>query len=279
MEKNEKSKCLTNQEIKNELTNMLALIDVYMDENHLEYTIFSGTLLGAVRHHGFIPWDDDIDIAMTRTEYELLLDKLRKNNSINGGLTGVGYELGNGDLPYIKIINPKVRTEEYISPYSKQQGYLWVDVFPLDGTPNNQVDKYYNTLNQLEKKYLEKRIYINKWIMSDPRDNTFFRKFKTFIKYNFVNYKLLTKKFIGFAKKNKVDMNKKITNNLWGIAYKEAFPAEYMTKFKDYQFENIKVKGIMEADKWLTIRYGDYMKLPNEKDRINHGLKAWKIIE
>lgn len=279
MNENKKMKYLVESEIKNELISMLFSVDKYMEENHLQYTIFSGTLLGAVRHGGFIPWDDDIDIAMLRPQYELLLHKLRKNNVINGGLTAVGFELQNGELPFIKIINPRIQTEERVSEYSAQQGCLWIDVFPLDGIPNKKIDKYYNILGKMEKRYLEKRIYVNKWIMYNPEDNTFFSKIKKFIKNTFINYNLLTREFIRFAKKYEVDMDKKITNNLWGIGYKEAFPAAFMTKLVEYNFENIKVKGILEADKWLTIRYGDYMKLPKEQERVNHGMKAWKLDE
>ena len=49
-----------------------------------------------------------------------------------------------------------------------------------------------------------------------------------------------------------------------------------MTEIVDYRFENIMVKGIKEADKWLSIRYGDYMKLPEKEQRVNHGMKAWR---
>ena len=100
---------------------------------------------------------------------------------------------------------------------------------------------------------------------------------KDFFKYGFVNYNLLTKKFIKLGKKYKIDFREKVTNNIWGIAYKEAFPTKYMTDIIDYKFEKIRVKGMKEADKWLRIRYGDYMQLPKEEERINHGLRAWRI--
>ena len=68
-----------------------------------------------------------------------------------------------------------------------------------------------------------------------------------------------------------------MTNNIWGVGYKEAFPAQYMKEMIKYKFEDITVQGIKDADKWLTMRYGDYMKLPPEEERVNHGIKAWKV--
>lgn len=279
MSKNEINKALSETEIKEELTKMLSTVDQYMSENNFQYTIFAGTLLGAVRHRGFIPWDDDVDIAMLRPEYERLLNKLRDNPVIRDNIIAVGFELENGDLPYIKIVNKKIKTEEYISSYSSQQGYLWIDVFPLDGIPTNNVNGYYKKLHQLESNYLGKRIYINKWIICSPKERNPINRFKMFLKYAAINYSALTSRFINFAKKYDVDMNGEVSNNIWGIGYKEAFPARYMTEMIEYKFENIKVKGMKEADKWLHVRYGDYMKLPKQDERINHGLKAWAIAD
>ena len=270
---------LSNQEIKNELVKMLVAVDKYMMQNCFHYTIFAGTLLGAIRHGGFIPWDDDIDIALLRSEYELLVDKLRHNPNINDELSAIGFEIEKGDFPYIKIINKKIQTEEPISIYSSQKGYLWIDVFPLDGVPEYKIDSYYKKLKRLESKYLKKRMYMNKWTMDNSSDATLIKKIKHFLENKFVDYDLLILKYINFAKKNKVDMGKMVANNIWGIGYKEAFPSKYMMDIVDYSFENIKVTGIKAADKWLTIRYGNYMKLPEKEQRVNHGLKAWKTIE
>lgn len=281
MEKDEMKgyRALNDEEIKMELTKMLSDVDEFMTENNYHYTITAGTLLGAVRHEGFIPWDDDIDIAMLRPEYEMLLEQLKKNPNINEDLIADGFEIGKGDFPYIKILNRRIPTEEYISPYCNLKGYLWIDVFPFDGAPDTQIDDYYTNLKNLESKYYLTRIYKRKWLMRDPKEITFIYKLKSHLKYGFVNYDSLIKEFIDFSKKYKVDMNKKVANNIWGVGYQEAFPAEYMNEFVDYKFENIKVKGIKEADKWLTTRYGDYMKLPPVEERVNHGLKAWKAIE
>lgn len=268
---------LSDADIKKELINMLREVDSYMRDNQFQYTIFAGTLLGAVRHKGFIPWDDDIDIAMLRPEYEKMLKKIKNDGLINDHLTAVGYELGNGEIPYIKIVNKKIKTEEYISPYSSEQGYLWIDVFPLDGVPKNNIENYYRMLKQVENKYLGKRIYLHNWKMDAGLNKSFFRKLKSHIKWSFVSMDHITNKFIRLGRKYDVQKSEKVSNNLWGVGYKEAFSSKLMANIIDYEFECIKVKGIKNADEWLSIRYGDYMKLPPENERENHGLKAWWV--
>ena len=69
---------LSDQEVKEELKKMLSWLDAFLGEHGIKYTIMSGTMLGAVRHGGFIPWDDDIDIGLLRNDYEKLI-RVAKN--------------------------------------------------------------------------------------------------------------------------------------------------------------------------------------------------------
>ena len=69
---------LSDKQIKSELTALLQVVHEFLVEHNIKYTITAGTLLGAVRHKGFIPWDDDIDIALTREQYDKLVRLLRE---------------------------------------------------------------------------------------------------------------------------------------------------------------------------------------------------------
>ena len=90
------------------------MVHEFLVEHNIKYTITAGTLLGAVRHKGFIPWDDDIDIALTREQYDKLVCLLReRNNSVNEYVYAEGFELGNDDIPYIKIVNKNIFVEDH----------------------------------------------------------------------------------------------------------------------------------------------------------------------
>lgn len=99
------------------------------------------------------------------------------------------------------------------------------------------------------------------------------------VEFLFRNYSLekLTFKYIEYWKKFNKTESQFINNNTWGDGLKY-LPKELMTEFKLYDFENIQVYGMKDADTYLSIAYGDYMKLPPEDQRINHGIKAWREL-
>lgn len=130
---------LSDKQVKSELTALLQVVHEFLVEHNIKYTITAGTLLGAVRHKGFIPWDDDIDIALTREQYDKLVCLLReRNNSVNEYVYAEGFELGNDDIPYIKIVNKNIFVEDHTASSNRnefKEDYLWVDVFCWDNVP------------------------------------------------------------------------------------------------------------------------------------------------
>ncbi len=268
---------LSDAQIKQELTGIMELLDQYLCENNLKYTLFAGSLIGAKRHGGFVPWDDDIDIAMLRPDYERFLTLLREEPLIMGRLRAEGFELGNGEIPFTKVINPAIMVEERISEWSVKQDYLWVDVFPIDGVPEEGIDRYYRGLNRLIDLFLHKRVLVHGWEMERECKKSIPSVLFEMV-LNRISIDTIAAKMIRKGSHYPVEGSSRLANTMWGAEYhKEVFPAELMNEMERIPFEGITVSAMKRAHEWLTIRYGDYMKLPPEEERVNHGMKAWRV--
>ena len=120
---------LSLREIQEEEVKMLSVLIDFLDEEKIDYYLMYGSLLGAIRHSGFIPWDDDIDVGILRDDYEKLLNLLKnKGIEINSHICFIGWELSNSDWPYLKLVNTKIG----IDGNSRSDKNLYIDVFPLD---------------------------------------------------------------------------------------------------------------------------------------------------
>ncbi len=271
---NRNIKLLTEKEIKKELIEIIKKFDRFASENELKYSISSGTMLGAVRHAGFIPWDDDIDVIMLRSDYDKLVQILLKNNYIDENIQAIGYELHNSDIPFIKIVNKSIIAKEVQRETITIETYLWVDIFPLDAVPTRGeklytfyiekiLRKIYQYRREAEYKFIIKRNSIKNYIMSIIK--------KILAKISFDDFISL---YIRQCSKYSIENCEKIKDITWG---NKSFPKELMNEIVEYEFENIVVKGMKDYDTYLTGLYGNYMKLPKEEERINHGIKAWRV--
>ena len=154
-----------------ELDILKKLIEIF-NQNNICYYIIGGTLIGATRHRGFIPWDDDIDIAIPRNDYEKLIDLMR---NINDDEIDMEYYKDDNSLYFypIRIVNKKYKIKE---PRIKD-GYAnpWIDILPIDGNPNGKIKKsifklkmqyyklllglhYVDNLRDIKRKWYEKVI-------------------------------------------------------------------------------------------------------------------------
>lgn len=119
------------------LRNVVAILD----KNNLQYYMIAGTLLGAVRHHGFIPWDDDIDIAMPRKDYEQFLAK--NSNELPNNLHVKNFRNDSNFKYYItRIVDDRYKVIELRNRNSKESiTNISIDIFPIDGVPNNKIKR------------------------------------------------------------------------------------------------------------------------------------------
>lgn len=126
--------------IQRKLLSKFLELSTLLKSHNLSYYMIGGTLLGAIRHKGFIPWDDDIDIGISRPDYERLLAILNDNKS----LIDFDYHRSNENYYYnfIKVVDKTVEVDFKWHNNLSYKTYASIDVFPLDGTPNLLVFRY-----------------------------------------------------------------------------------------------------------------------------------------
>ena len=256
------------EELKQIEYDILLSIDNFCQDNNLIYYLWGGTLLGAVRHHGFIPWDDDIDIAMPRKDYEIFVRKY------NTPIYGVYSSEINKNYPYTfaKAFDKRTRKIEPIR-YSNQFSIgVDVDIFPLDAYDNN---KSYPRLVRNRRIMLD----LWRWSITEPS------KIKSLhdIAKNILIYSLKTlsnqlSRRINDLSRN-IDSNDKIMLSAdSNIDEPLIFSNNWFGNGIKLIFENHEFICPIDYDKVLWKCYGNYMELPPKEKRVPHHTSVimWK---
>ena len=245
--------------------------DEFCKKYDIEYYLMGGSALGAVRHHGFIPWDDDIDIGILRPDYDRMVEILKEKKQI-GQLEAIGFELGNSLFPFVKIVNPDIYVKE---EGTRDTQRLWIDIFPFDGMGKSVFR--IKLLNTTVRPILKKLLWFanSQYYTSHPRNCRH-------IIWNYFWYgisKLCSPEFfirllIRNCSRIKVSDSIYVEDSTWGT---KAVPKEVFDEMREYRFETMTVKGFKDYDTYLRCIYGDYMTLPPEEKRVNHGIKPWRV--
>lgn len=249
------------EEYKRIVLGILITIDKVCKENNLTYQLAFGTLLGCIRHKGFIPWDDDIDIIMPRKDYDKL-QKIISNNDL--GLNFISIDNCKETIyPYGKICDTSTTMIE--KNFKKVPGYgAFIDVFPLDYLPEN--DEEY-------KRYRKKARTMLKLITHSSR--TGFEKSNS-IKTNalraaayIASRMLSTSKLILSLEKMTKSYRETKYMGLPCSACEFRIETEKIYNTQEGLFEGYGFQIPQDADYFLKLAFGDYMKLPPKEQRIN----------
>lgn len=252
---------------------MLEEVDRICKKCNIHYNIIAGTLLGAIRHGGYIPWDDDADVALLRPEYE----KFRKACKTELDTTRFyfqdhrntkGYRWGYGKL--------RRKNTLFLREYQEHMPYnqgIFIDIFPLDGVPDNYLLRsiknfecfcvrkiLWSKVGKVAEKNFWKR-HIYKLLDKIPEE-------KVFHYYHIM---------IHHANLKKTRMVRILMFPTPNSEY--GYYRNWYENSDDIIFEGMKFQGIKDYDSYLRFKFGDYMMLPPVEKRKVHPVSELALIQ
>lgn len=278
MNSNELGRELSLNEIHEKICNLMSIFHEFCEKHHLTYYISYGTLIGAIRHKGFIPWDDDFDVQMPREDFNMFL-KLFQDEYANSTIYKLCTRANTKNYYYgiPRLCDQRYKyvcTDKSVQPFDLG---IFIDIYPLDNFCNS-CDEALKLVKQVSRANNEFAIYINKSSSSN--------KLKTPIKilcHYFLRIKYgqnypqkIDNMIYEKIKKHTNEKNKYIGLVCWtnkAVTYER----QWFEKRVLVDFEKHKFWAPEKYDEVLRITYGDYMILPPEEKRVmTHDYKIFE---
>lgn len=251
---------------------MLQEVDRICRKCGIKYNIIAGTLLGAVRHGGYIPWDDDADVALLRSEYE----KFRKACKTELDTTRFyfqdyrntkGYRWGYGKLRRKNTLF--LREHQEHMPY--EQG-VFIDIFPLDAVPDNYCAR---ALQNFECFCVRKILWSKVGKKADK--NSLMRVWYAILD------KIPEKVILAYHHRMIQRVNRKSTRMVRILAFptpnnEYGYYRSWYENSTEIMFEGVPFQGINDYDSYLHFKFGDYMKLPPKEKRKVHPVSDLRLL-
>jgi len=240
-------------------------------KNQIQYTLVGGTLIGAVRHKGFIPWDDDMDFVMTRDNFNKFAEACKNDLSDEFVLQNWHIDPYYG-YPFIKIHLKGTKATQAVQKHSKCRQNIFIDIFPFDRIPD---EKYKRFSHFFKTQYYKKLA----WLKNEKDLPSMYSGYRK-IAFQLLQYisslkdmETITCSYEKAAEKYKNQITSCYTSiaGIYGY-YKEMIPASFFESYVELPFEDTTFMAIAKYDQYLKQVFGDYMQLPPEEKRRSHSI-------
>lgn len=256
-----------------ELELVKAVLEICRRHN-LTVFMMGGTFLGAVRHQGFIPWDDDVDLGMSREDYERFLQIAPEELPQGIELKHFGID---PDMPYYpaQVVDPDFEILDTSAQVAKIRN-AWIDLFPLDGMPKSRVWSLVHKYRLLYLRMMLKFSQFSQVVAVNLAHRPFHERLLVAVgKHLRLESRLDTHKRMELIdrclKKYPYQGAENVVNFMGAYKFREMFPKKIYDRLAEYPFEDMTLRAPADYDTVLKQMYGDYMTLPPESEQNKHG--------
>lgn len=265
-------KLTSKREIQGALLQAYKELTEVWDRHGYRYYLTGGSTLGAIRHKGFIPWDDDLDVGLSREDYEDFIQRTFKElpEYLKLVWRSRGQQHAVMDLRYGVDLNEEM--QEALFEDLSQTAHPYVDLQVFDGLPSNRIRRFLFCCHVFFLRVCIKlgdpdRIYTGKW--RPAWENCMICVVKKLSVF-FPSSEKATVKYLKLIKKHSFDDSLYIADFVGKYHFKDTYPKAWWEPAKMVQFEDIMAPVPGNYDAYLKQIYGDYMTIPKQEDRLQH---------
>lgn len=249
---------------------ILKKIDAFCKKENINYFIAYGTLLGAVRHQGFIPWDDDIDLIMFRDDYNRFINSFNSSNTA-GRVYCLSFENETFYLPYAKVVDTstKVYQNDFIE---LENSGIAVDIFPFDYVGDTEAECI-----KMKRKFLigGKMLRYSLYNNYHELSTRLSYKIVLYVFSKIIGYKRIRRMIVKGIKISKTEKKYSFSYGTFLFGDKTLYHTRWFDDVEYLEFEDALFPAPKCYKEYLEEHYGDYLTLPPQEQRIQHAQEAY----
>lgn len=256
--------------------NIMKLFAGICEKHNLRYYLVGGTMLGAVRHKGFIPWDDDMDVGMPRPDYEKFLEIVR--DELPEGYDFLNYKQNEEYKRYFsRLVDKGVKITNASNTNTIVEN-AWLDIFPFDGMPSGKIRQFFHFWHMTFWRFFYHASCFDELVnLNRPGRPFYLQMIINFVSFTHIGSKLNTKKLMRKIEKGLMkydyDSSEYMVSFFGAYMMREIVDKKMLGEGAKYQFEDAMLNGPVMYDEFLTHFYGDYMKPPSDDDKDKHNIE------